>query len=48
MTRFQSGVQTVAVPAGGGGVFDVKIDDPGSTRSSLTPSRTSTLARSAC
>jgi len=29
MSRFQSGVQTVAVPAGGGGVFDVKIDQPG-------------------
>ena len=29
MTRFQSGVQTVAVPAGGGGVFDVKIDEEG-------------------
>jgi nitrite reductase (NO-forming) len=29
MTRFQSGVQTVAVPAGGGAVFDVKIDEPG-------------------
>jgi nitrite reductase (NO-forming) len=29
MTRFQRGVQTVAVPAGGGGVFDVKIDEPG-------------------
>jgi nitrite reductase (NO-forming) len=29
MTRFQRGVQTVAVPAGGGGVFDVKIDQPG-------------------
>ena len=25
----QHGVQTVVVPAGGGGVFDVKIDDPG-------------------
>jgi nitrite reductase (NO-forming) len=25
----QRGVQTVVVPAGGGGVFDVKIDDPG-------------------
>jgi nitrite reductase (NO-forming) len=25
----QRGVQTVAVPAGGGGVFDVKIDEPG-------------------
>jgi nitrite reductase (NO-forming) len=29
MTRFQSGVQTVSVPAGGGGVFDVKIDEEG-------------------
>jgi nitrite reductase (NO-forming) len=29
MTRFQRGVQTVSVPAGGGSVFDVKIDDPG-------------------
>ena len=29
MTRFQRGVQTVSVPAGGGAVFDVKIDDPG-------------------
>ena len=29
MTRFQRGVQTVAVPAGGGGVFDVKIDEEG-------------------
>ena len=29
MTRPQRGVQTVAVPAGGGAVFDVKIDDPG-------------------
>jgi nitrite reductase (NO-forming) len=29
MTQFQRGVQTVAVPAGGGGVFDVKIDEPG-------------------
>ena len=25
----QLGVQTVVVPAGGGGVFDVKIDDEG-------------------
>jgi nitrite reductase (NO-forming) len=25
----QNGVQTVLVPAGGGGVFDVKIDEPG-------------------
>jgi nitrite reductase (NO-forming) len=25
----QRGVQTVQVPAGGGGVFDVKIDEPG-------------------
>jgi len=29
LTRFQSGVQTVGVPAGGGAVFDVKIDEPG-------------------
>jgi nitrite reductase (NO-forming) len=29
MTQFQTGVQTVNVPAGGGAVFDVKIDDPG-------------------
>ena len=29
MTRFQTGVQTVAVPAGGGAVFDVKIDEEG-------------------
>jgi len=29
MTRFEQGVQTVAVPAGGGAVFDVKIDEPG-------------------
>jgi nitrite reductase (NO-forming) len=29
MTHFQHGVQTVAVPAGGGAVFDVKIDDEG-------------------
>jgi nitrite reductase (NO-forming) len=29
MTKFQTGVQTVAVPAGGGAVFDVKIDEPG-------------------
>ena len=29
MTRFQTGVQTVGVPAGGGAVFDVKIDEPG-------------------
>jgi nitrite reductase (NO-forming) len=29
MTRFQTGVQTVLVPAGGGAVFDVKIDDEG-------------------
>jgi nitrite reductase (NO-forming) len=29
MTKFERGVQTVAVPAGGGAVFDVKIDDPG-------------------
>ena len=25
----QSGVQTVDVPAGGGAVFEVKIDEPG-------------------
>ncbi len=29
MTQYQQGVQTVSVPAGGGGVFDVKIDEPG-------------------
>ena len=29
MTRFQQDVQTVAVPAGGGAVFDVKIDQEG-------------------
>jgi len=29
MTQFERGVQTVSVPAGGGGVFDVKIDEPG-------------------
>ena len=29
MTQYQQGVQTVGVPAGGGGVFDVKIDQPG-------------------
>ena len=29
MTRFQHNVQTVGVPAGGGAVFDVKIDKPG-------------------
>jgi nitrite reductase (NO-forming) len=29
MTAYQRGVQTVSVPAGGGGVFDVKIDEPG-------------------
>jgi nitrite reductase (NO-forming) len=29
MTHFQRGVQTVGVPAGGGAVFDVKIDDEG-------------------
>ena len=29
MTSFQQGVQTVGVPAGGGAVFDVKIDEPG-------------------
>jgi nitrite reductase (NO-forming) len=29
MTRFQRNVQTVGVPAGGGAVFDVQIDQPG-------------------
>jgi nitrite reductase (NO-forming) len=29
MTQFQRNVQTAVVPAGGGGVFDVKIDQPG-------------------
>ena len=29
MTRFERGVQTVGVPAGGGAVFDVRIDEPG-------------------
>ncbi|MEZ5100044.1 MAG: multicopper oxidase domain-containing protein [Thermoleophilia bacterium] len=29
MTQFSRGVQTVHVPAGGGAVFDVKIDEPG-------------------
>jgi nitrite reductase (NO-forming) len=29
MTKFQQGVQTVGVPAGGGAVFDVKIDEEG-------------------
>ncbi|MDQ3876139.1 MAG: multicopper oxidase domain-containing protein [Actinomycetota bacterium] len=29
MTKFQTGVQTVLVPSGGGAVFDVKIDEPG-------------------
>jgi nitrite reductase (NO-forming) len=29
MTQFQRNVQTAVVPAGGGGVFDVKIDKPG-------------------
>jgi nitrite reductase (NO-forming) len=29
MTHYQQGVQTVAVPAGGGAVFDVKIDQQG-------------------
>ena len=29
MTQFQRGVQTVGVPAGGGAVFDVKIDEEG-------------------
>ena len=29
MTQFERNVQTALVPAGGGGVFDVKIDQPG-------------------
>jgi len=29
LTQFQRNVQTVIVPAGGGAVFDVKIDDVG-------------------
>jgi nitrite reductase (NO-forming) len=29
MTKFERGVQTVGVPAGGGAVFDVKIDEEG-------------------
>ena len=29
LSRYQRGVQTVNVPAGGGGIFDVKIDEPG-------------------
>ncbi len=29
LTRYERNVQTVSVPAGGGGVFDVKIDRPG-------------------
>jgi nitrite reductase (NO-forming) len=29
MSQFQRGVQTVGVPAGGGAVFDVKIDEEG-------------------
>jgi nitrite reductase (NO-forming) len=29
LTRFQRNIQTALVPAGGGGVFDVKIDEPG-------------------
>ena len=29
LTRFQRNVQTVGVPAGGGAVFDVKVDKPG-------------------
>ena len=29
LSRYQTGVQTVNVPAGGGGIFDVKIDQPG-------------------
>jgi hypothetical protein len=48
MSQFQRGVQTVGVPAGGGAVFDVKIDDEGSTRSSATRSRMSTSVRSGC
>jgi nitrite reductase (NO-forming) len=29
MTQFQRGVQTVDVPAGGGGVFEVRVTEPG-------------------
>jgi nitrite reductase (NO-forming) len=29
MTQFQRNIQTALVPAGGGGVFDVKVDKPG-------------------
>jgi nitrite reductase (NO-forming) len=29
MTRYERNIQTALVPAGGGGVFDVKIDQPG-------------------
>jgi nitrite reductase (NO-forming) len=29
LTQYQRNVQTVLVPAGGGGVFDVEIDQPG-------------------
>jgi nitrite reductase (NO-forming) len=29
MTSYERNVQTVVVPAGGGGVFDVKVDEPG-------------------
>jgi nitrite reductase (NO-forming) len=29
MTQYERNVQTALVPAGGGGVFDVKIDQPG-------------------
>ena len=29
MTHHQNDIQTALVPAGGGGVFDVKIDQPG-------------------
>jgi nitrite reductase (NO-forming) len=29
VTQYQKGVQTVSVPAGGGAIFDVKIDEPG-------------------
>ena len=44
--RALHGVQTVPVPAGGGGVFDVKIDKPGLYRSSPTLSPRSTRVRS--
>jgi hypothetical protein len=29
LTHYQRNIQTALVPAGGGGVFDVKIDQPG-------------------